>query len=48
MDPVARTLEVLRLDAGHWMIVVTLAGDATARVEPFEAIEFELGQFWID
>ena len=48
MDPVVRTLEVLRLEAGRWTILVTYAGEATVRIEPFEAIEFELGQFWVD
>jgi hypothetical protein len=48
MDPVTCTLEVLRLEAGHWTIVVTHADKAIVRIEPFDAIEFELGQFWID
>ena len=48
MDPIARTLEVLRFEGGRWTILVTHAGDATVRVEPFEAIEFGLGEFWVD
>jgi Uma2 family endonuclease len=48
MDPIARTLEVLRLEGGRWTILVTHAGDDTVRVEPFEAIEFSLGQFWVE
>ena len=48
MDPIARTLEVLRLEGGRWSILVTHAGDATLRAEPFEAIEFSLGEFWTE
>ena len=48
MDPIARTLEVLRLEGGRWTILVTHAGDDTVRVEPFEAIEFSLGEFWVE
>ena len=48
MDPIARTLEVLRLEGGRWSILVTHAGDDMVRVEPFEAIEFGLGEFWVE
>jgi Uma2 family endonuclease len=48
MDPIAKTLEVLRLEGGRWTILATHAGDATVRVEPFEAIEFGLGEFWVE
>jgi Uma2 family endonuclease len=48
LDPLARTLEVLRLEAGRWTIVATHAGDETVRAEPFDAIEFTLNEFWVD
>ena len=48
IDPVARTLEVLGLEAGRWTILVTHAGDVTVRAEPFDAIEFNLGELWVD
>jgi len=48
IDPIARTLEVLRLEAGNWAAGVTLAGEAAVRAEPFDAIEFNLGEFWAD
>jgi Uma2 family endonuclease len=48
VDPVARTLEVLRLDAGRWIIVGTHAGHETVRAEPFAEIELALPDFWID
>ena len=48
LDPVARTLEVLRLDAGRWTILGTHAGSDVVRAEPFAEIELELRLFWTD
>jgi Uma2 family endonuclease len=48
VDPLARTLEVLRLESGRWVIMATYEGDATVRAEPFEAIALELGALWGD
>jgi Uma2 family endonuclease len=48
IDPIARTLEILRLEAGKWTAIVTHAGEAAVRAEPFDAIEFNLGEFWAD
>ncbi len=48
IDPIARTLEILRLEARRWTPVVTYAGDAVVRAEPFDAIEFNLGELWPD
>jgi hypothetical protein len=48
VDPVARILEVLRLDAGHWMLVNTHTGEMTVRAEPFAEIELALPDLWID
>src|SRR5271165_3737801 len=42
VDPIARTLEVCRLERGHWLLVGTWRDDAKVRVEPFDAIELEL------
>jgi Uma2 family endonuclease len=41
-----RTLEVLRLREGAWTIVGVWEDSAVIRVEPFEAIELELGRLW--
>lgn len=46
IDPIVQTLEVYRLDGETYRLVVTLCEDATARVEPFDAIELELGALW--
>jgi Uma2 family endonuclease len=48
LDPIARTLEVLRLESGRWVIVATHGGPTVVRVEPFDAIEFALSEFWAD
>lgn len=46
VDPIARTLEVLRLDAGRWTILTTVADAGLVRVEPFAAIELDLSWLW--
>ena len=46
IDPIARTLEVLRLEDSRWVGLITHAGDGTVRVEPFDAIEFALDELW--
>jgi Uma2 family endonuclease len=46
LDPIAQTLEVLRLDEARWVIVSTCAGSDLVRVPPFEAIELDLALFW--
>ncbi len=46
VDPIARTLEVLRLEGGRWTILATWSGLVTVRAEPFEAIEVDLSLLW--
>ena len=46
VDPLARTLEVLKLEGGRWTIFATHAGEEVVRAEPFEAIELELAALW--
>jgi Uma2 family endonuclease len=46
VDPLAQTLEVLRLEAGRWTIVGTFAETATVRAEPFDAVEWDLTLLW--
>jgi Uma2 family endonuclease len=48
IDPLARTLEALRLEGERWSILGTWADDAHIRAEPFDAIELELGALWAD
>lgn len=46
VDPIARTLEVYRHGDGLWHRVVVHRDDASVRVEPFEAMELQLGLLW--
>ena len=48
VDPAARTLEVLRLEAGRWTILATHAGADVVRAEPFADIDMELASLWAD
>jgi Uma2 family endonuclease len=48
VDPIQRTLEVLRLEGGHWVIVAIHADQETVRAEPFDAIALELPRLWVD
>lgn len=48
IDPCARTLEVLRLDAGRWTILAAHSGNDVVRAEPFSAIDLELATLWAD
>jgi len=48
IDPLARTLEVLRLEAGRWTILATHAGSDVVRAEPFAEIELELWALWAE
>lgn len=48
LDPSARTLEALRLDApsGAWIEIGSYDDASVARIAPFEAIEIEVGRFF--
>jgi Uma2 family endonuclease len=46
VDPLARTIEVLRLENGRWTIVATASEFAVAPLEPFEALELDLSLLW--
>lgn len=46
VDPLARTLEVYRLDGATYRLIATHTGDEPVRAEPFDAIPLELGLLW--
>ena len=48
VDPLARTLEVYRLESERWVLAATHAGEARVRAEPFDAIELDLALLWAD
>ena len=46
VDPLAPTLDVFRLQGGHWLLVDSFGGDERVRAEPFDASELELALLW--
>jgi hypothetical protein len=46
IDPIAQTLEVLRLENGRWTILSTWAKSDLAHAEPFDAIDLDLTLLW--
>ncbi len=48
VDPIARTLEVLRLDGSRWIVDASYAGDAPVRVVPFDAVDVDPRRWWAD
>jgi Uma2 family endonuclease len=48
INPLSRTLEVFHLASAGRMLAATLRGDRTAQVEPFDAIEIDIGPLWTD
>lgn len=48
VNPLSRTVEVFRLASGSWLLATTLRGDRAARIEPFDAIEIDIGSLWAD
>ena len=46
VDALQRTLEILRLHDGKWLIVDVHRGDVRVRAEPFDAIELDLSVLW--
>jgi hypothetical protein len=48
VEPLAKTLEVYRLQNEQWVVASTHAGSEHVRVEPFEAIELDLTRWWLE
>lgn len=46
VDPQSRTLEVLELDGASYRLLDVHAGEAKARIRPFDAIELDLSLLW--
>ena len=46
LDPLARTLEVLRRSGSGWTEAGSFAGEARVRAIPFEAVELDLAALW--
>jgi Uma2 family endonuclease len=48
IDPIAKLLEVWRLEHEKWMRIGTRTDDAIVRAEPFDAVALELATLWAD
>ncbi len=48
VNPIHRTLEVLRLHDERWLTLAVHCDDAKLRIEPFDAIELDLADLWVD
>jgi hypothetical protein len=48
VDPIERTLEVLRLERQHWVIDGVHASDEKVRAEPFAETSLPLARLWVD
>jgi Uma2 family endonuclease len=46
VDPKERSLEVFRLEGGHYSLMGKYEGTARVRAEPFETLELELELLW--
>jgi Uma2 family endonuclease len=46
LNPLTRTLEVLRLEKNGWLLCGTFANDELVRAEPFEAAQIDLLLLW--
>ena len=48
IDPIARTLYVLRLETDKWVVAGVYAEDDKVRAEPFQEAEIALKSLWLD
>jgi Uma2 family endonuclease len=48
LDPIAHTLEVLRLETSAWTVVGVHTGNAVVHAEPFADTALELAALWVE
>jgi Uma2 family endonuclease len=46
VNPLTKTLEVLRRSEAQWTLAAAHGGDEVIRAEPFQAIDLELARLW--
>lgn len=46
LDPIAKTVEAFALDGDGWRLAGAYGEGTPARIVPFDAVEFDLAQFW--
>ena len=47
IEPLDKLLEVLELDGSSYRIIQRVVGDEPARINPFDAIEFDVAALWM-
>ncbi len=48
VDPVAKILEVFKLESGRWTVAGAYAENEKVRAEPFQEIEIDLANLWLE
>ena len=48
VDPIARTLEVYRLEGDRWIVAAAHGGPEIACVAPFDGVDVDLRRWWTD
>lgn len=48
IDPILMTLEVFKLESGNWTVRGLFAENEKVRAEPFEEVEIDLGNLWLE
>ena len=48
IDPIARTLEVYRLDGERWIVASTHGGNDPVAAEPFDAVTLDPSRWWLE
>jgi Uma2 family endonuclease len=48
VEPLAKTIEVYRLENGRWVVASTHTGSESVRAEPFDAVELEIARWWLE
>jgi len=48
VEPLAKTLEVYRLENGRWVVASTRSGSERVRAEPFDAVEIDIARWWVE
>jgi Uma2 family endonuclease len=47
VDPLQQTVEIYRREGPYWVVAEVLEGRRAVRAEPFDAVEIDLGRWWI-
>jgi Uma2 family endonuclease len=47
VDPIGQLVEVFLRDPGRWVRLTVHGGEERVRIPPFEAVELEIGRWWL-